>query len=340
MEKVAIRPSCMNGRLMIKQISLALAVAGLLTGPVQANDSTAERAAGGLVLTHSDAIDMVSEDLFVSAALVRVRYVFRNHTPADIRTTVAFPMPDDDLAERDYGDVAVPREFATAVDGRPVRMAVERKAMVKGQDHSALLASLGIPVTGDMDAQLDQLGQDVRRRLIAAGLVTAEDGGQGTAGHLTPLWTVKETWHWDQVFPAGRDLIVEHRYQPGTGGSVGTDLTLPGFRQSVDGRAFAARYCTDATFLAGIDRLARLAGPDKAAALPEERVSYILRTAANWRKPIASFRLVIDKGAPENLVSFCAEGVRKISPTQFEVHRTNWRPDHDLDVLIVRPRDR
>lgn len=325
---------------MIKKIAFPFAVAGLLTGPVQANDSTAEKAAGGLVLTRSDAIDMVSEDLFVSAALVRVRYVFRNGTPADIRTTVAFPMPDDELAERDYGDVAVPSKFATTVDGKPVRMAVERKAMVKGQDHSALLALLGIPVTGDMDAQLDRVGQDARRRLITAGLVTVEDGGQGTSGRLTPLWTVKETWHWDQVFPAGRDLIVEHRYQPGTGGSVGTDLALPGFRQSADGRAFAARYCTDATFLAGVDRLASLAGPDKAAALPEERVSYILKTGANWRKPIASFRLVIDKGDPENLVSFCAEGVLKISPTRFEVRRTNWRPDRDLDVLIVRPRYR
>lgn len=114
------------------KIAVFLAAAGLLTGSARANDSTAERAAGGLVLTRTDAIDMVSEDLYVSAELVKVRYVFRNRTAADVRTTVAFPMPDDDLAQRNYADVAVPTGFATFVGGRAVRSSVQRKAMVRG----------------------------------------------------------------------------------------------------------------------------------------------------------------------------------------------------------------
>jgi hypothetical protein len=319
------------------KIALFLATTGLLTGSARGNDSTAERAAGGLVLTRTDAIDMVSEDLFVSAGSVKVRYVFRNRTPADVRTTVAFPMPDDDLAQRNYADVAVPRDLATFVGGKAVKMSVERKAMARGRDHSALLAELGVPLTGDMDVQLDRLGRQERRRLIAAGLVVPEDGGDGMAGHLEQLWTVKETWHWDQVFPAGRDLVVEHRYEPGTGGSVGTDLAASDYRRSAEGKADVARYCADARFLAGVDRLAEQAGA-AAAALPEYRVSYVLKTGANWRAPIGSFRLVVDKGAAENLISFCADGVRKISPTRFEVRRTNWRPDRDLNVLIVTPR--
>jgi hypothetical protein len=44
---------------------------------------------------------------------------------------------------------------------------------------------------------------------------------------------------------------------------------------------------------------------------------------------------VVDKGRADNLVSFCAEGVRRISPTQFEVRHRNWRPDRDLAVLLV-----
>ena len=63
----------------------------------------------------------------------------------------------------------------------------------------------------------------------------------------------------------------------------------------------------------------------------------VLTTGANWRSPIGEFRLVVDKGRPENLVSFCGQGVRKISPTRFETIRTNWRPDRDLKVLIVAP---
>ena len=70
----------------------------------------------------------------------------------------------------------------------------------------------------------------------------------------------------------------------------------------------------------------------------ENRLRYILTTGGNWRSPIGDFRLVVDKGAPGNLVSFCGEGVRKISPTQFEMRRKNCIPDRDLRILIVRAR--
>jgi len=47
--------------------------------------------------------------------------------------------------------------------------------------------------------------------------------------------------------------------------------------------------------------------------------------------------MVIDKGDARNLVSFCANGVKKISPTRFEVRKTNWRPEQDLYILLLRP---
>ncbi|RYE72919.1 MAG: DUF4424 domain-containing protein, partial [Oxalobacteraceae bacterium] len=68
----------------------------------------------------------------------------------------------------------------------------------------------------------------------------------------------------------------------------------------------------------------------------ETWVGYILSSGANWRGPIKDFRLVVDKGKPANLVSFCMDGVRKISPTQFEVRKTDYEPDHDLNILIVQ----
>lgn len=314
--------------------------AGVLAAAALANDSTAETAAGGLVLTRTDAIDMVSEDLFVSADRVRVRYVFRNRTGKDVRTTVAFPMPDDELANRESADIAFPHDFTTRVDGKPVGMSVERRAMLGGQDHTALLAALNVPLSGDPGA-LDGLAKAEQDRLLALGLVQADefDSGAGAERHLVPLWTVRETHYWEQVFPSGRDLLVEHEYVPGTGGSVGTPLVLPGFRNSPEGKALIADYCVDSAFLGGVDRLARRMGGDTTS-LPDRTVSYVLKTGANWRSPIGSFRLVVDKGAPENLVSFCADGVRKIGPTQFEVRHQNWRPAADLHVLIVSPRGR
>ena len=47
-----------------------------------------------IVLTRSADIEMRSEDLYVSEKEIRVRYSFFNTSKADIRTLVAFPIPD------------------------------------------------------------------------------------------------------------------------------------------------------------------------------------------------------------------------------------------------------
>jgi hypothetical protein len=318
----------------MKPVLPILLAALALAAPASANDSTAEHAAGGLVLTRSADIDMVSEDLFVSAGEVRVRYVFRNRSPRQVRTAVAFPMPDRDLRQEREMDVAYPSGFATRVDGRPVAMKVERKAVLGGTDHSALLESLGLATDSGSEA-LDRLKPADKAKLAKLGLAEPDeyDAGRGWERHLAPAWTVKETWFWDQAFPPGRDLVVEHRYVPGTGGSVDAALGFPDFRASPDGKAMIRDYCVDSAFLAGLDRLRRLGG-----ATPEQRIGYVLTTGGNWRSPIGDFRLVVDKGAPANLVSFCGEGVRKISPTRFEVRKKNWSPDRDLRILIVQLR--
>lgn len=304
-----------------------------LAAPAAANDSTAEHAGGGLVLTRTADIDLVSEDLFVSAGEVRVRYVFRNRSPLEIRTLVAFPMPDRDLGEEREMDVAYPSGFETRVDGRRVAMKVERKAMVGGVDRTALLTRLGLAPDSASEA-LDRLKPADQARLVKLSLADPDehDSSRGWERHLVPAWTVTESWFWEQSFPVGRDLVIEHRYVPGVGGSVDAALGFPEFRASAEGKAMIRDYCVDPAFLAGLDRLRR-----RSAATPEQRIGYILTTGGNWRSPIGDFRLVIDKGAPANLVSFCGEGVRKVSPTRFEMRRKNWRPDRDLKVLIVRP---
>ncbi|HWT12207.1 MAG TPA: DUF4424 domain-containing protein [Allosphingosinicella sp.] len=318
------------------------ALAGLTAeAAVRANDSAAEQAVGGLVLTKSDDIDMVSEDLYVSAREVRVRYVFRNRSPADVRTIVAFPLPDRDLAVPVESDTSWPADFATTVDGRPVRMQVEHRALLGGVDHSALLRELNVPIAAEniavaAEEALERLDRAQQDRLAALRLIEAVEGESDGRRYLSPRWTVKETWHWEQVFPAGRDLVVEHRYTPAVGGTVATGLTHPEFRAGEGMREMAARYCIDSAFLAAVDRAAARTGEERPT-FDEQWIGYILTTGANWRAPIGEFRLVVDKGDPGNLVSFCGEGVQRISPTRFEMRRRNWRPDRDLDILILRP---
>jgi len=117
------------------------------------------------------------------------------------------------------------------------------------------------------------------------------------------------------------------------GTSIGSPWTEP---SDPEYRAFLDRFCVDDSFLAGVRNRMKA---ENAEYPPfwESRVAYVLTTGGNWAKPIGRFRLVVDKGAAENLVSFCATGVRKISDTQFEVTRENWRPDRDLEILILNP---
>src|SRR3954469_17640792 len=101
-----------------------------LAASAVAHDTTASSEAGGLVLQHTDAVDMVSEDLFVSAAQVRGRYLFRNRTTRDFDTVVAFPMPDRNLSDEYAGHVGSPADFRTLVAGQPISAKLERKAVL------------------------------------------------------------------------------------------------------------------------------------------------------------------------------------------------------------------
>ena len=56
-------------------------------------------------------------------------------------------------------------------------------------------------------------------------------------------------------------------------------------------------------------------------------------------RPIKDFKIVIDKGKPDRLVSFCLDNVKKISPTSFEVRMKDFTPDRDLKILLIGKAD-
>lgn len=315
----------------------AVLAAILLAAPAAANDSVASMGAGGLVLQRTDGIEMRSEDLYVSATQIRVRYRFYNRTDRNIATIVAFPMPD--LQGGIESDVAIEdplrMPFTTTVNGRRVATNVEQKAVFNGVDHSDMMRGLGVPLTPRGEATLQALAALPRPQidmLIEMGLV--EDRSWTDRGvrnlELAPLWTLKTTHYWTQVFPTGRELDVRHEYAPAIGGSAGSNFGYPATEGADQAGEDAARYCADAAFRAGAARMRA-----RGLYLSETWVDYILTTGANWAEPIGDFRLVVDKGSSRNLVSFCGEGVRKISSTRFEIRRRSYTPTRDLSVLIL-----
>lgn len=330
----------------LSRVSLIALVAGLVAmGKASANDSSAELATGGLVLTKNADIEMRLEDLFVSTGEIRVKYRFFNKAAQDKTVTVAFPMPDITVSGPD-DEIAMPTEnpenildFSTVADGRPVASRVEQKIFAKGRDLTDLLRKLGLPLHPRLQATnqaLDALPKAQWDELIRAGLAEIEeyDAGKGMQKHLEARWTLKTTYYWEQLFPAGKELAVEHRYKPSVGASAGTSLGQKASQKESWYQDYLRKYCIDASFLAAIER-AKVAAKSDFPPLQERRIAYILKTGGNWAGPIKSFRLVVDKGEPDSIVSFCGQGVKKISATQFEMTKTDFTPQADLDVLIL-----
>jgi hypothetical protein len=332
---------------MLRHVALGVALLAtpIASVPTRANDTSAALATGGLVFVRNPDVAMRSEWLLISPTQIEVRYVFFNHSGHDVTNLVAFPMPDITISGP-VDNIAIPTEnaenivdFTTTVDGRPVTAEVRQKVFARGIDRTELLHQWNVPLAPHVPATgaaLDRLAQDDQRRLIDLGLAEVEeyDAGKGMEKHLAPRWTLKTTYFWQQTFPAQRELVIVHRYRPSLGESAGTSLGEPGWAGLAE---YRRKYCIEDDFLRAVERARRVAHSSYGAPFSEQHIEYVLSTGANWRGPIGEFTLVVDMGGPTNLVSFCAEGVRRISPTKFEVHSTNFTPPADLAVLILKP---
>jgi hypothetical protein len=331
---------------MLKTATVLL-LAACAAVPALANDTTAELATGGLLFVQNDNVEMRSEDLAISAKQVDVRYRFYNKSASDVTVLVAFPMPEVRIEEQDQ-NIAVPTQdpvnilgFATTVDGKPVKTQVEQHVFAAGIDRTQLLTSLGIPLAPHLAATneaLDRLPHEKWDELVRIGLAEIEeyDIGKGMAKHLSARRGLRTTFYWEQTFAAKAETLVEHRYRPSVGGSVQTSLGSPASAKEAWYDEYKRKYCLDRDFFATIDRLRKAAKSEFGPPYSEERIDYILRTGANWSGPIGQFHLTIDKGDASSLVSFCGAGVKKTGDTKFEMSKTNFTPDGDLAVLILK----
>lgn len=334
---------------MLLRVLVSVALLAVALGRAEANDSSAQLATGGLIFVHNDQVEMRSEDLFISAGEVKVRYRFFNKTDQDVRLLIAFPMPEI-KAEQEVA-LALPSDdpvnaldFSTLVNGQPVKTQVEQRVMAAGIDRTAFLRDLGLPLAphlGTTNDALDRLPRDKWDDLIRVGLAEIEiyDVGKGMQQHLAARWMLRTTFYWEQVFPAKAETVIEHRYKPSVGETAGTGFGVKDAEKEAWFAAYTRKYCIEKSFLAAVTRAKKDAKGEYGAPFTEERIDYILKTGANWSGPIGEFRLVVDKGHPDNLISFCGDGVKKISPTQFELVKKDFRPDGNLSVLILKRYD-
>jgi hypothetical protein len=224
--------------------------------------------------------------------------------------------------------------FETKVDGQRVSLQVDRKTSFKKRDVTAILVAAGAPLNPlepGFSEKIASLAEKDRAVLIKEHLIGQDqiDQGNGWEPYYRPTWDLSTIYLREQTFPPNKDVIVEHAYRPIVGGTVQPLLSTPETWKR-EKRRYKRDYCVDGDF--------EKAGAKLDPASTQERwVSYILKTGANWAGPIGDFTLTVDKGDARNLVSFCGDDIKKISPTQFQLHKRDFKPRKNLRVLILTP---
>jgi hypothetical protein len=329
----------------------ALCVVALLAcnvTPAPANDSTAELAIGGLVLPRDAGISVESQELTIAPDQVSIRYMFLNQGSAPATVAIAFNLPDIDLSEAD--NYAIPSDnpanfvaFETKVDGKAVTFKLSQRAFLGAKDVSASIKNAGLPLLliGAQQNRIAELPKEARNRLAGEGLlIPAGTDMKGRQLH-SASWTVKTSATRRQTFPAGQPVLVEHRYRASVGMSHDTVLRK-GLRDNAamgpEVKRYRAAYCVGEDLLRGIDRIAGDAEANTAG-VRERRITFAFATGANVPAPVKDFRLVVDKGRPEHLVSFCLDNVKKITPTAFEVKMKDFTPERGLKILLIGKSD-
>jgi Domain of unknown function (DUF4424) len=330
----------------LKLFSIAVVGGTLLaaTCAARANDSAAELSIGGLQFVRTSDVAMESEDLRISLDRVTVRYQFANTTGKPVALTVAFPLPDIDLSEAE--NIALPStdpvnfvDFETRIDGVPAQFKIDQRAMVGDRDVGALLYQFKLPLMpiGSREIRVADLPEATRTNLADQGVlmpVRTDDRGRQ---QYEMAWVVKTSAVRQQTFPPERKVIVDHQYRPSVGTSPDTILRRAlRYNKSLapEVERYRKEYCVSDAFLAQLDKRAGNDTPN-VSMIQERRINYVLKTGANWAGPIRSFKLTIDPGASDRLVSFCPGSLKPATPNALEFTATDFKPESDLKLLIV-----
>jgi len=307
---------------------------------------------GGLVYLNNKDIRIAVEELRISHELVTVDYTFVNSARRSIAVEMAFPMP---LWTTDGPD-AGPEDshFKVTVNNQTRMPATELVAWYgqPAQDVTSLFKQANVsPLVWDApDALMKKLEE-----------IPNENCNPHNSGASPCIWVVQNVAKWHQDFAPGSTKI-HITYKP----SVGSDYyfrpassdeksTLDG--QNPNGFGVGNYYLqtidTDKTgkhvahpYRPGDNWIMRhkfCVDPRFEKALTERTltgyaINYVLETGRHWNGPIGKFRLVVEKKFPDDLVSFCPAGAKKISPTEFEWKATNFEPRGEVSVLFVTER--
>jgi Domain of unknown function (DUF4424) len=244
--------------------------------------------------------------------------------------------------------------IATA-NGQPVQVTIDKVAVIEepweenrplshqydtpGRDVTAELQRFGLPLRLDVMTLRDQLLAMSPKERVATKVAGIADYHEGDPAQNMPpdaygLWSIVTRYHWTQTFPAGAEERISHSYTNRPPGGLFYWTNPP-----EDCQAYVTdQYCIDEGRSKALAKaLQKPEGEETGTYGIAYNIFYVLRTANGWAGPIGKFTLTLDKGDPGNVISLCAEGVKKTGPTTFVIEKRNDTSDCDLEVLIVKP---
>jgi len=305
--------------------AVALAVAPALA---EGGGRGAGYAATGPVFDLPAGMSVERQEIHISLYSVRLIYVFKSSRRQTAHFGFTMPeMPVD--TSPDAIGVAEGNEAAglaadaqpanylnlsVRVNDRPLPLAGHGRALLDGKDVTRQLLDAGAPLLYDLigEAPWRHLAPEVKAMLEASGLLQLD----------AALWSYQASFEWDLSFEPG-ETRMELNYTPVF--NYWSDITLDAFPE-IGPRGSATRtYCIDDTLRRAFHRK---------PTYDLYTVTHLAFPTGGWRGPVGHYRLLVDKGAADNLVAFCPRIAKKVSPTTFEWTAKDFTPERQLGVLF------
>ena len=328
----------------------ALAAACLFPSRSFAQEST-QVPAGGIISLQAAPLSISKEQLTISPDHVSADYIFRNDTPSEITTTMAFLVPNytldfqrDQLRRQSFSDT----EFQ--IDGQVTSFNVEIRALLHGQDLTEQLKKAGVDIAtyghyAQGSPDLHHLSHKEFKQLVALGLYSLSTK---TDANPTPKWTVSKRFVHDVTFTPGLPVRMEISYTPTPGiidsifaqpqGSVpqGADNPAPAALDTIgpDTLAEMNSVCTNPALTTILKKWMTSAQRNVGLTY----VDFFLTGNLAWKTPVQDFTLEVDiPTAPpggQSIPTFCWDGgpIQQTSATLWTAKATNYVPSRDLRV--------
>jgi len=315
---------------------------GSLTSQPLGSETLQELPTNGLVFTAPPGVVLDRQEVVLSTEAILMRYWLTDTAETPTELSIALRLPDLDFSDPDvfYAIPAPdPVNFIGAslrIDNKPIPLSFRQTASLHGKDVIETLkwAKLSlVPVAtfqNEVAAMTLEMREELAKRMLIRPVGTTVEGKP----LYFPAWTVRTELLRKLKLEPGKPVEIALRYVPSIG--VTRDTVLRKTLRDQKSLATQVRekrraYCIDDTFLSGVDALS---GPAEAK-LVERRMRVQLRPEGETDLPVRYLRMIVDKGKPQRIASFCSENMRRISATVYEAELKDTLPKPVFDILIV-----